>query len=355
MPAIRHEPLHAYVVSIFEAAGSEEREARLIADHLVEANLVGHDSHGVGMIPLYLEFLAKGQVRPNQHLTVVNRTGAVAVVDGNRGYGQVIAYETMQLAVEIASEFGVAVTALRNSFHVGRIGHWAQQCARAGMVSLHFVNVIGHDPLVAPYGGGDARFATNPVSIALPGEDGPLCMLDMATSKIALGKARVALNAGTEVPEGTLIDAEGSPTRDPAAMFSRPQGALVAMGEHKGSGLAIMAELLAGALGGATTMQPEHPRPGGPVNGMLSVVIDPATTSDRGFLEAEARAFLDYVKASPPRDPGGEVLVPGEPEQRSRRKRMTEGIPLSDGDWRAIGNAVRSLGVDPPAGCRLLE
>ncbi len=350
MPPIPHEPLHRYVVSIFRAAGSEPAEAHRIADHLVEANLVGHDSHGVGIIPLYLDFFARGQVLPNQHASIVSRTGAVAVVDGNRGYGQVIAYETMRLAVDIAREFGVAVTALRNSFHIGRIGHWTEQCARDGMASLHFVNVVGHDPLVAPYGGTDARFATNPVSIGLPGTDGPLCMLDMATSKIALGKARVALNAGVEVPEGTLIDAAGNPTRDPAAMFTEPQGALVAMGEHKGSGLAIMAELLAGALGGATTMQPEHPRPGGPINGMLSIVIDPTATGDRTFLEAEAGAFLDYVKGSPPREAGGEVLIPGEPEQRSRDRRMTDGIPLSEGAWRALIAAGRSVGVEPPSG-----
>jgi len=351
MRFIAHVDLHAYVVAIFGAVGSEETESRLIADHLVEANLVGHDSHGVGLIPLYLRFAAEGQAKTNQHATIVRTTGGVSVIDGNRGFGQVIAHETMLHAIDRAAEHGVALTALRNSFHIGRIGHWAEQCARAGFASIHFVNVVGHDPLVAPFGGRDARFATNPVCIALPGEDGVLSILDMATSKIALGKARVAVSAGVEAPEGTLIDAAGEPTTDPSVMFAEPQGALVAMGEHKGSGLAIMAELLAGALGAGTTMQPSNPRPGGPVNGMLSIVIDPEAIGGRSYLAGEGRAFLEYVKAARPVAGADEVLVPGEPELRRRSRRLAEGIPVSDGAWRELTAAAAAVGVAVPAWC----
>lgn len=358
MPTVAHQPLHGFVQAIFEAIGSNSTEATLIADHLVEANLVGHDSHGVGMIPLYLHFAAKGQVVPNQHATVVRSSGGVNVLDGNRGFGQVIAHEAMNVAIAAAQLHGTSVTALRNSFHIGRIGHWAEQCARVGLASVHFVNVVGHAPLVAPFAGRDARFATNPVSIAVPGPDGELCILDMATSKIALGKARVALSAHTEVPEGSVLDEAGEPTRDPAVMFPpdpsvmlpEPRGALVAMGEHKGSGLAIMAELLAGALGGGTTIQPDNPRPGGPINGMLSIVIDPTALGTESYLVVEGRRFLDYVKASPPQDRNGEVLVPGEPERRRREQRAGSGIPLSDGAWSGILAAADGAGVTLPSG-----
>ena len=213
----------------------------------------------------------------------------------------------------------MALLAIRNSFHLGRIGHYAEQCARGGFASIHFVNVIDHAPLQAPYGGAEARFSTNPFCAALPGEDGAAVVLDMATSKIAIGKARVAKNKGVPAPEDSLLDAEGRPTRDPGVMFQEPRGALVAMGEHKGSGLAIMCELLAGALTGGRTAQPAHPQTGGIINNMLSVIIDPAVFGDRRRLLEEIAALIAYVKSARPRAGFDEVLVPGEPERRRRR------------------------------------
>ena len=254
----------------------------------------------------------------------------------------------MKDAIERTAAHGVSLTGLRNSFHVGRIGHWAEQCADAGLGSIHFVNVVGHDPLVAPFGGREGRFSTNPVCIALPGSDGVLSILDMATSKIALGKARVASRAGRRAPVGTLLDAAGVPTEDPDVMFREPMGALVAMGDHKGSGLAIMAELLAGALTGSGTVQPGNGRPGGPVNGMFSVVFDPEAFGVGRYLDDEGRAFLDYVTGAAPVEPGGEVLVPGEPERRRKIARLDGGIPLTLGEWDAVTDAARSIGAPVP-------
>ena len=275
MPTVASAALHALSRAICAAAGSGEREASLVADHLVEANLTGHDSHGVGLLPIYVQNVREGRLAPNRHAELVDGRGAVLIVEGHRGYGQVIGYEAMALGMARAREHGVALLALRNSFHIGRIGHWAEQCARGGFASLHFVNVIDHPPLQAPYGGAEARFSTNPFCAALPGEDGAAVLLDMATSKIAIGKARVARNQGVPAPEDSLLDPAGRPTRDPAVMFREPQGALIPMGEHKGSGLAILCELLAGALTGGRTIQPAHPREGGIINNMLSVIIDP--------------------------------------------------------------------------------
>src|ERR671918_2274389 len=259
MPTIPSHELHALSRAICAAGGSAEREADLVADHLVEANLTGHDSHGVGLLPIYIENVRAGRLVPNRHAELASERGAVLVIEGNRGYGQVIGYEAMQLGMARAQDQGVALLAIRNSFHLGRIGHWAEQCARGGFASIHFVNVIDHPPLQAPYGGAEARISTNPFCAALPGEDGPAVLLDMATSKIAIGKARVARNKGVPVPEDSVLDAAGRPSRDASVMFSQPQGALIAMGEHKGSGLAILCELLAGVLTGGRTTQPAHP------------------------------------------------------------------------------------------------
>ncbi|MEL7209816.1 MAG: malate/lactate/ureidoglycolate dehydrogenase, partial [Actinomycetota bacterium] len=315
--------LRNYVTEVCAQLGSEPTEAGLVADQLVGANLAGHDSHGIGMMPTYVDAVMGGRLFPNRHATVARDGGAVLVIDGNRAFGQVTGYESTNLAIERARETGVALVGLRDSFHIGRIGHWGEQCAAAGMVSLHFVNVAGHHPLVAPYGGADARFTTNPVCISIPAADGkPAVLLDMATSVIAMGKVRVAKNKGEQVQDGALLDSDGAVTTDPNAMFvSRPGGAIMAFGEHKGSGLAIMCEILGAALTGGTTIAPKNERDGSAMNSMLSIVIDPGAVSSHDVLQQEANAFLAYVKESRLRKGFDEVLLPGEPEARARLAR----------------------------------
>jgi hydroxycarboxylate dehydrogenase B len=345
MPTITSDKLHALTRAVCAAGGSVEDEADLVANHLVEANLTGHDSHGVGLLPIYLENVRAGRLVPNRHAELVSERGAVLVIEGNRGYGQVIGYEAMQLGMARVREQGVALLALRNSFHLGRIGHFAEQCARGGFASIHFVNVIDHPPLQAPYGGAEARVSTNPFCAALPGEAGPAVLLDMATSKIAIGKARVARNKGVPVPEDSVLDAAGRATRDASVMFREPQGALIAMGEHKGSGLAILCELLAGALTGGRTTQPAHPQSGGIINNMLSVIIDPDAFGDRRQLQGEISALIGYVKSARPRPGFDQVLVPGEPERRRRAERLAHGIEVDERTWGEILGAARSLGL----------
>jgi hydroxycarboxylate dehydrogenase B len=345
MPIVTSDKLHALSRALCVATGSTEHEATLVADQLVEANLTGHDSHGVGLLPIYVDGIRAGNLLPNRHAEVVSERGAVLVIDGNRGYGQVIGREAMQLGIARARDQGVALLALRNSFHLGRIGHFAEQCARGGFASIHFVNVIDHAPLQAPYGGAEARFSTNPFCAALPGADGAPVVLDMATSKIAIGKARVAKNKGVQAPEDSLLDAAGRPTRDPAVMFQEPRGALIPMGEHKGSGLAIMCELLAGALTGGWTIQPGHPRAGGIINNMLSVIIDPEVFGSRRQLQGEIAALIGYVKSAQPRAGFDEVLVPGEPERRRHAERLAGGIDVDERTWTEILGAARMLGL----------
>lgn len=349
MPVVHPGPLFEFVETVFRCGGSEPEEAAAIARQLVGANLAGHDSHGVGLIPSYMDFVDRGLVNQNGHMEIARDLGALTVIEGGLGFGAVIGDEAMRHGVGRAADYGVAVLAVRNSFHLGRIGHWAEQCARAGMASMHLVNVAGHPPLVSPFGGIDGRFGTNPVCVAVPGgEDGDaLAMVDMATSTIALGKARVVLNQGVEAPEGAIIDSEGHPTRDPGVMFSEPMGSLVPMGLHKGSGLAIMIELL-GALTGGVTMQPANPRTGTVINNMMSVIIDPEAVRSTDHLLIEARAFLDYVKTSRPQDGVDEVLLPGEPEKRMRAERTANGFEIAPAAWAMIADTARRVGVDGP-------
>jgi uncharacterized oxidoreductase len=346
MPTIAADHLTGIARRVFAAAGSDEEEATIIANHLIEANLKGHDSHGVGLIPNYLEHLAGGTVFPNRKGRVVSEDGSLIVYDGERAWGQIAAREAVLLGIAKARQTGVAVVALRNPHHIGRVGTYGEICAGEGMVSFHFVNVSDARPAVAPWRGTDARFSTNPICIAIPGPEAerPI-ILDMATSAIAMGKVRVARNKGEKLKPGILIDGTGQPTTDPAAMYGRPRGALLTIGEHKGYALAFICEMLAGALCGSGTMRPERQGAGTATNGMLTIVIDPSRLIDRAWLMDEITAMTAYITASPPQNPDLPVLIPGDPERLSRAARLKDGVPIDDETWREIVTAARGVNV----------
>jgi uncharacterized oxidoreductase len=350
--------LEAYVARIFLAAGCDEAEARRIGHHLVSANLAGHDSHGVLRVPRYVQWLRDGKVRAGQTLTVVAESATHAVVDGNLGFGQTVGPLAVDLGIAKARDAGLAVVALRNAGHVGRVGDWAERAARAGLVSIHFVNV-GMGEIVAPFGGTERRFGTNPLCVGVPQGDAPPLLLDFATSLVAEGKVLVASQGGKPVPPGALITADGQLSNDPETLYGplapdsprdpgNGTGALRAFGDHKGSGIAFMCEVLAGCLAGSPTAGPlPAAKRGGIVNGMLSIYLAPAHFAAPGLAES-ARAFAGYVKASRPASPGAEVLVPGEAESRTRAARLRDGVPLPADAWGAIRAAGDGVGAAPP-------
>ncbi|HEX5319923.1 MAG TPA: malate/lactate/ureidoglycolate dehydrogenase [Stellaceae bacterium] len=345
MKIVDHAELTRTVVRVFAAAGSAEEEAAIVAGHLVEANLRGHDSHGIGLIANYLRNLAAGKAASNVKGHVVSEAGSMIVYDGDRGWGQIVAREATLLGIAKAKETGVAVVALRNAHHIGRVGTYGEMCAGAGMVSISFVNITDQRPAVAPWRGADARFGTNPVTVAIPGPtpDRPI-VADMATSKIAMGKVRVARNKGDQIAPDTLLDSDGKPTTDPNVMYRRPRGALMTFAEHKGYALAFICEILAGAVTGSGTMRPER-QAESVTNGMLLVVIDPARLAEPGWINAEIKAMTDYVTASPPRKAGEPVLIPGDPERQTRAKRIAEGVPIDDETWREFAVAARGVNI----------
>ncbi len=346
MIRVPHDELRASGARVLAAAGAAQADARTVADHLVDANLAGHDSHGIGMLPHYVRAIRGGVLDPRAHAAIEDRGGAVLAADGRNGFGQVAARDAMAAGMARARETGVALVALRNSFHVGRVGAYGEQAAREGFVSLHFVNVVGHPPLVAPFRGTDARFATNPICIAIPAAGGkPAVVLDFATSLVALGKVRVAMNKGEQLPPGVLLDGAGGETTDPTVMYRVPRGAILPFGLHKGYGLAFLCELLAGALTGGGTICSVPYEKDRITNNMLSFVVDPGKLPGAAALEAQIAAAIDHVKASPPSDPGLPVLVAGEPELASRATRMAEGVPVDPTTWDELRAAAVSVGT----------
>jgi hydroxycarboxylate dehydrogenase B len=319
------ETLSRCVERMFVAAGCGSREARQVADGLVEANLYGHDSHGVGLVPRYLENLAQGLVLPGRVARVVADHGAIVGLDGDKGFGQAIGEQAMRIAIERARTHGLAMVGLANTHHLARIGRWGEQCAAAGFASVHFVNVLSQ-PLVAPWGGRDARLATNPFCVAVPHAPHPL-VLDYATSAVAYGKARVALDTGQKMADGLLLDAQGRPTDDPAVMFQDPIGALLPLGGHKGFALAVMCELLGGALSGGK-VQDHAPKPSPMINNMLSLVFAPDKLCGRDDFARQVERLAAWLRASPPAPASSGIHLPGEPERIAARERERLGIAL---------------------------
>jgi uncharacterized oxidoreductase len=345
---IEQRKLRAAMRVVIEGFGSLDAEAAAVADNLVDANLTGHDSHGIGILPRYAEAYAEGSLVPNRHVKTLLEAGSMVRLDGQGGFGQVLGAEAMAIGIARARRLGCAVVALGNSHHLGRIGAWAELAVAEGMISLHFVNVVSR-AIVAPFGGGDARFGTNPFTAGIPLPGREPFILDFATSVIAQGKARVAFNKDEPVPADHLLDDKGRPTTEARYSVMPPFGSILTFGQHKGYGMAVLCELLGGALAAGLTMHDGDSSKKRIANGMLTIVIDPRVLADAAAWEREALAFVDWVKASPPREGFPPVQLAGEPERRARAERGAKGVPVDTTTWQQILAAATSLKVDPAA------
>ena len=341
MHSIPLQRLNQAIRLVVRGFGSSEQEVEAVASNLIEANLTGHDSHGIGMVGPYVRSLLADELQLNQRIAIITDTDTLLVVDGNRGMGQTIAYQTMELAIERARQHGVVIIGLRNSHHLGRVGHWAEQAIAAGLASIHFTNVVSR-PLVAPHGGAQGRFGTNPFTVGLPRRDAPPILLDFASSAIAVGKVRVAYNRKGPAPAGTLLDHAGQPTTNPAVMYEEPLGALLTAAGHKGYALAMVCDLLGSALFGGTTPQPSRLRVPGLYNNMLAIVFDPSRFGAGEHFENEAREFIAYVQSARRTVPDAPIEVPGDAERRYRVERASA-LPVDKGTLRTLDEAAQAI------------
>lgn len=352
MVTIKADALSALVQDTFAKAGCSDAEAERIGRYLVSANLTGHDSHGVVRVPRYLLWKKEGAVVADRTVKVVTETPVLSVLDGLHGFGQTVAPQAVQIGIDKCKAMGLSMVALRNAGHIGRVGDWAEMAAAADLVSVHFVNASG-SVLVAPYGGTERRLSTAPFCAGIPRPGQTPVVLDFATSIVAEGKVLVASFGGKKLPENALIDLDGTMGTDPHMLYgeytatgrrdhAKGKGAIRAFGEHKGSGLALLCELLGGSLTGMSATG--EGRPFG--NGMLSFYVNPKVVDPENFFSGDMARYIAYFKSAKPMTAGGEVLIPGEPEARTRAERLAKGVPLSDDTWAAIVNAAREVGVD---------
>ena len=347
MPRFQPQTLRQIGYELLEAAGCTPADSRTVVDHLVESNLFGHDSHGVIRFYEYTGGIREGLFQARAVPEVVRDSACTAVVDAGGALGQIGATFATRLAIEKARRQGVGSVTLLNTSHVGRVGAYPLMAAQAGMIGQIFVNAGRLGYQVLPFGGIDGRLSTNPLAFAAPRRETHPFLLDMTSSMVAEGKIRVARNRKQEVPEGWLVDATGKPTTDPSDLKADPPGAILPLGGevgHKGYGLSVMVELLGGALSGQGCAAGERRFSS---NGVFFTAYHIEHFTDLEAYYKEAESLVRHLKSSRPAPGFEEVLIPGEPEFRSARKREVEGIEVEETTWASICEEARRFGLDP--------
>lgn len=344
MPHVTVDRLLTWTTGAISALGAPPPEAAIVAGSLVSANLAGHDSHGIIRLDQYARMIRQGEFSPGAPTLIVSDSPAALLLDGNWNFGQVVAHRAVDYAIQRARANGAAVVSVRNSHHLGRLGEYLLRAARENMICFAAVNNHGRGNLVAPYGGSDGRLSTNPLAFACPGPDHPI-LVDITTSVAAEGKIRIKRNAGEKLPEGWILDRFGNPSTDPADLYTDPRGAILPFGGsvgHKGYALAVMVDILAGALSGAGCSHSSTCRLG---NAMFFLVVDPERFAGGEAFAAHVRVLRDHLLASPPAAGFDRVMLPGEIEFREEERRRREGIEVDEATWSQYVSWLDELGV----------
>jgi uncharacterized oxidoreductase len=337
--------LREYTRAIFVAAGAPDEVAERMGKSLVDSNLAGHDSHGVIRISQYIREIGEGQLDPKARPEVVRRGPAWALVDGKWGFGHEAARFAMAQAIEIGREAGVAAVSAVRCNHIGRLGEWGEQAAAAKMIGFGCVSFGNPGGFwVTPWGGAGRALSTDPITIGAPRADAPALLLDFATSASPEGKVRVARDKGATLPHGVAVDKAGNPTNDPNDVYAG--GALLPAAAHKGYALGFMVEVLSMAVTGA--FEQGNVSESGVSSGSFFMAIDPAVFGSFDVYARGVERIAERIKGVPPAPGFEEVLLPGEPEHRTRAARA-KAVSLPPATWEAIAEDARSLGVEVPA------
>jgi uncharacterized oxidoreductase len=343
MPNITAERLTEIEIGLLVAAGASAEEAEIVARYNVGANLVGHDSHGIILIPQYIDRIKAGHIVPGAPWEIKQETPTTTVIDGNWGFGYVVNDRAMRYTIEKAKKQNVAAATVLRQSHIGRLASYPLLASAEGMIAMITADSGRSPKAVAPYGGAKARLGTNPICFAIPSNlDGPL-VFDMATSAAAAGKINVATARGEQVPAGWLIDAEGRPSTDPKVL--RAGGALLPLGGtegYKGTGLAAIVEILSGLLTGlGFGIDPQ----GRHNDGCFMAVFNVAAFRDLATFRAEVTDFAKYLKATPLAQGFTEVFYPGEVEYRKEQDRRKNGVPIEDATWKRLKDMATGYGI----------
>jgi LDH2 family malate/lactate/ureidoglycolate dehydrogenase len=334
MPIVQADRLTKIGAALLRAAGASRDEADAVAVGCINANLAGHDSHGIIAIPTYIDRIKVGHIVPGEKWTIVQESPATTVIDGHWGFGFYVNAKAMELTIEKAKKTNVAACTVFRQSHVGRLAAYPLMAARAGMIGIATADSGRSTKVVAPFGGREARLGTNPISIAVPSDlDGPI-YLDMATSAVAAGKVALAAARNEPIPQGWVVGKEGKLTTDPKQL--RQGGALLPLGGtegYKGSGLAAMVEILCGILTGlGFGVEPT----GRHNDGTFMAVFNVEAFRPLNDFKKEVADFARYLNATPPSEGSKGVLYPGEIENRTEQARSKSGIDIEDATWEKL-------------------
>jgi uncharacterized oxidoreductase len=345
MPTFNFDQLAEIGTRIFEAAGAPINEAQMTARLLATANLVGHDSHGVIRISQYLGFMEIGDLIPGAPIEIIRETSASAVINGNWGFGQVIASKAMEVAIEKAKNVAVSCVTVQRCNHIGRLADYALMATPHEMIAMIVANNHGAGRNVAAWGGRSRRISTNPLCVAIPrGEHMPI-LTDITSSIVAEGKVRLMRNRGGQVPEGWIMDAEGNPSTDAKDFYDEPRGTILPLGGmvgHKGYALSAVIDMLSGGLSGGGCSREGVTQVG---NATLITVYNISSFVPIEEFYQEMNDFVEYVKSSELAPGFEEALVPGEPEARIEAKRRAEGIFVEEETWRQLLASAEKVGT----------
>ena len=336
MPNFTAEELTEICLNVFQKLNISEAEAEIVTRSMVDANRVGHDSHGVIHLPKYVRELEEGLIEPGVPTETLHESASIAVLDGNWGFGPVIATRAVALAIQKARQTDVSSVAVSRCNEVGRLGGYACLAADVEMIALLMANDHGGGTCVAPHGGVEGRLSTNPIACAVPIEGQDPIVLDMSTSVVASGKIRVKQHRDEAMPHGWLIDAKGEATTDADDFYGTPPAAILPFGgiaAHKGFGLSIIVDILSGALTGAGCSQSEDARVG---NGLFVLVINVASFREFPGFSAEIERFIEYLKSAKRAAGVDAIRMPGERGWEEQRRREREGIPIDAETWAQI-------------------
>ncbi|KPJ78463.1 MAG: hypothetical protein AMJ54_03590 [Deltaproteobacteria bacterium SG8_13] len=346
-PVIRHDRLTDFVQRVFIAHNMPAEDAGTAAAALVKANLRGVDSHGVARVPMYCERLRRGVANARPNLRTMRVAPAVVQVDGDDGLGLVVGSHAMAAAVALALESGIGLAGVKRSGHYGMAALYVLQAVAAGCVGMAFTNA---SPALAVWGGRSPFLGTSPFAAGAPAGSSPPFVLDMACSIVARGKLKFAAQRGEAIGAGLALDRDGQPTTDGKKAF---EGVMLPFGGVKGAGLSMLMDVLSGVLTGAAF--------GGEVRNPFTGLDAPQNTG-HFFIALKADLFMpqqrfeqrmqvlaDRVRSQPPAAGFEEILMPGEPEARTEKKRFEKGIPLTPDVVQSLQKEARQAGIPFPS------
>jgi hydroxycarboxylate dehydrogenase B len=333
--------LMAAGITLFVAAGVSETTATELMNSLVLSNLMGVDSHGVVRIGQYIQALRTGAIVPDAQPKIIRENGVIAILDGCKGFGQIVARHAMQLTIDKAHLGGIGVACFTNIYHVGRLGEFVAMASDQGMIGIMFVNGSRPGGLVAPFGSRQRMLGTNPIAFSIPAGSSPPLLADFATSTLAEGKIRIAHHKGEKLPPGCVVDRNGRATDDPADLYDG--GAITTFGNYKGYALSLLIEVLGGILSGGET--PIFPAYNVLNNGVFAITIEPAFFRARTDYEASVNYLFAAIKKAPAAQDSQGALIPGEPEARQKMIREKEGILIDDTTLAELRQAAEQLAV----------